>query len=116
MPHDLTAGNPQKVTDWASVALRLEEQCPSPFMRRKTAEILELVEKIGPLGLPDDVFQRAYKFLHWNEPDRIRRVLDVLLARTMGPDPQAKVRLNAWNYTVAALDEWIAHARIFYLV
>src|SRR5262249_27462899 len=95
---------------------KLKAECPSDYLRGEAAKILERVELIGPLRPPREQFVRVYRSLHWNEPDRVMRIVSAVLPRATGSKPQIEVRLNAWGYVIGVLDEWITQARVFYLV
>jgi hypothetical protein len=101
---------------WTDVAEQLRESCPSPSLCHEVVKTLERVERIGKLGDRHAEFKRVYRFLQWNEPTRVRLVVDALLPKAKGPKPQIVVKHNAWKYVNAVLDEWITQARIFYLV
>jgi hypothetical protein len=101
-------------TDWARVSGALAAECPSQWLRQRTVEILTRLERLGPLRGKQAEFLRVYRSLSWNEPKRIEEVLTVLEARAASR--KLHIRLEAWSYTIAALDEWISHARVFYLV
>src|SRR4051794_26235116 len=103
-------------TDWARVAATLVPECNSEFYRSHTADLLARVERLGPLGPPEEEFRRVYTFLHYNDPIYLGRVVQELLERASGPRPRLRVQHSAWRYLVAAHDEWIVQARIFYLV
>ena len=65
---------------------------------------------------PQDEFRRVYYSLRWNEADRLLDVVNAILPRAKGPDPKLVIRADAWGYVMGALDEWIAQARVFYLI
>jgi hypothetical protein len=102
--------------NWAAIASELQATCPSPSLRAETSGILAALELLGPLREPVSEFRRVYTSLQWNEPSRIRRVVEILQRRAGGSGSQLHIRADAWGYTVAAYDEWISHGRIFYLV
>lgn len=103
-------------TNWKEIAIDLADECPSQTLRRATVRVLERAALIGPLRAPREEFRRVYQFLHWNEEDRVLAVVNAILERTKGTNPQTIVRANAWGYVVSVLDEWITQARVFYLV
>src|SRR4051812_11110708 len=102
-------------TDWKNVAQALATECPSGYLRGKTTSVLERLEFIGPLRASELEFHRVYWSLHWNEPDRVLNIVNVMLSRAKGPKPQIEVRADAWGYVIATLDEWVTQARVFYL-
>lgn len=103
-------------THWQDIAIELAGECPSQTVRRATVRVLERADLIGPLRAPREEFRRVYRFLHWNEEERVLGVVNAILERTKGTNPQTIVRANAWGYVVSVLDEWITQARVFYLV
>lgn len=107
---------PDSQIDWNGIAARPASQGLSPYYREQTVEILSRVELLGPLGDAVEEFGRVYRFLHYNEPHHIRRVVRALMERTNRTKGRLRIRHNAWRYTVAVYDEWIGHARIFYTV
>lgn len=114
-PFDVSESPPQ-LTSWTAVAEQLTKTCPSSSLRHEVVKILERVDVIGRLGDRNTEFTRVYRFLQWNEPTRVRGVVDALLPKAKGPHPQIVVKHNAWKYVNAVLDEWITQARVFYLV
>ncbi|MEW5917530.1 MAG: hypothetical protein AB1762_14080, partial [Gemmatimonadota bacterium] len=103
-------------TDWKSIGAALTAECPNTFYRLATEEILEEVESLGPTRPAESEYKRVYRFLHYNEPSRIKRVLAELAARKKRGDAKLDIRADAWAYTAAAFDEWINHARILFVV
>lgn len=103
-------------TDWQKVADSAAGKCTSEYYRKHAIQILGRVERLGPVNDPTEEFERVYSFLHYNEPSDVRRIVQELLERT---SRKARGRLhianNAWQYTVAAYDQWYGHARILYL-
>ncbi len=102
-------------TDWRHIARSLVSMCPSDFYRSHAASLLARVERLGPLGPAEEEFRRVCRFLHYNDPTYLGRVVQELLERASGPRPRLRIQHNAWRYVVATHDEWIAEARIFYL-
>lgn len=102
-------------TDWGQVAATLVPDCTSEFYRSHAMSLLGRVERLGPLGPPEEEFRRVYAFLHYNDPTYVGRVVQELLERASGSRPRLRIQHNAWRYVVAAHDEWIVQARIFYL-
>lgn len=105
-----------RTTDWNRVAGSLAAECPSSTLQRQAVSVLETLQTLGPLRPTLDEFRRVYQSLQWNEANRVQSAVGILRARSSGPKPQLVVRAEAWGYTIAALDEWTTHARIFYLV
>jgi hypothetical protein len=98
-------------TDWAAISAAVIDESPSPTLRAAAVGLLERVERLGPLRPPRDEFSRVYQWLRWNEAARIREIVEGLLYH-----PDIRIRADAWGYVVGIFDEWIAQARIFYLV
>lgn len=101
--------------DWTAIGNGLVNTCHSTVYRDAAAEVLTLVEKLGPLGPPEEEFRRVYRFLHYNEAKRVIRVAEELLQAKERIDHALLVKNNAWKYVVVAFDAWLARARVFYL-
>jgi hypothetical protein len=89
---------------------------PSEFFRTATERILARVEDLGPTRPPEDEYRRVYRFLHFNEPSRIERILSELETRKRRSGSPLDIRVDAWAYVASTFDEWINHARIFYVI